>query len=135
MNCKNHPEKEAQARCTGCQEAFCPECLIEINGLPYCGSCKVMAADENGPTYEEHEMLPCSEATSALTFAIIGIFCLGIILGPVAVIKANKAKKMMDEDPRLSGRGKATAAQVIGWSVIALWLLGMIARFSAMASM
>ena len=133
MTCKNHPGVPAVDRCSGCAEAFCGDCLIEIQGQRYCGSCKVMAV-QGEPVYAEEAMLPCKEAGSALTYAIIGIFCFGIILEPMAISKALKAKKMIEANPRLSGSGKATAALIIGIVSLILWILGMIARFSAMSN-
>jgi uncharacterized RDD family membrane protein YckC len=41
MPCKNHPFVEDHlTRCSICAEAFCPDCIVEIGGLPYCLSCK-----------------------------------------------------------------------------------------------
>jgi len=128
MQCKNHPNVMAVDRCAGCAEAFCPNCLVSIQGKNYCASCKVMAVQ--GQPMVEQATIPCAEASSALTYAIVGIFCFGIILGPIAIIKALKAKKMMALNPRLTGSGKATAALVIGIVVACLWVLGMIVRAS-----
>ncbi|MBD5782381.1 DUF4190 domain-containing protein [Pelagicoccus sp. NFK12] len=131
MNCVNHPETPSDARCTGCQEPFCQDCLVEINGEKYCGSCKVMAVDSQAPVnLDQEETIPNKQAGEALIMAIIGIFCFGFILGPIAIYKASKAKKEMDEDPRQSGRGKATAAQVIGCIII---LLNVISILSVVA--
>jgi len=45
---------------------------------------------------------------------IIGIFfCFGIILEPLAIQKALKARKMIEANPRVTGSGKATAAHVL----------------------
>jgi len=41
MPCKNHPlVEEALVRCARCGEAFCPNCIVEIAGSPYCAVCK-----------------------------------------------------------------------------------------------
>ena len=41
MPCKNHPLVEDRlACCSRCAEAFCPDCIVEIGGLPYCLLCK-----------------------------------------------------------------------------------------------
>lgn len=41
MPCKNHPLVEDRlTRCSRCVEAFCPDCIVEIGGLPYCLDCK-----------------------------------------------------------------------------------------------
>jgi len=54
----------------------------------------------------------------------VGMFCcLAVILEPVALILAAKAKKKINADPRWTGRGMATAAQVIAVLIIVLWSL------------
>lgn len=126
MQCKNHPGVEAVGRCSGCAESFCQNCLIQIQGQPYCGSCKVMAVQ--GQPMVEAATMPCKEASEALKYAIIGIFCFGIILEPIAISKALKAKKMIELNPRLSGSGKAQAALIVAIIALVLWVLGMIAR-------
>lgn len=128
MQCKNHPEVAAVDRCAGCAEPFCSNCLVEVQGQKYCGSCKVMAV--SGQTMVEEATLPCKEADEALKYSLIGIICFGIILEPIAIVKALKAKKMIDANPRLTGSGKATAALIIGIVSLILWVIGMIARIS-----
>ncbi len=130
MDCRNHPGTEAVDRCAGCAEPFCPDCLVDIQGQRYCGECKVMALRDGPPPLPEDQTRECVEAGQALKYAIIGIFCFGMILGPVAIVKALKAKRMIEEDPRLSGSGKATAALWIGIVVFFLWALGMVAKFA-----
>lgn len=126
--CKNHPDAPAASRCAGCAESFCANCLVEMQGQKYCGACKVMAL-QGKPAVEE-AMLPCQEADEALKYAVIGLFCFGFILGPMAIMKANEAKKIMGLNPRLSGSGKATAATIIGWIGLILNLLGFAARMN-----
>jgi len=128
VSCKNHPTVPASDRCTGCAEAFCPDCLVEIQGRRYCGDCKVMAVSQ--PPVIEEATYPCKEAGEALKYAIIGIFCFGIILEPIAISKALKAKKLIEQNPNLTGSGKANAALAIAIVALGLWVLGMIARFS-----
>jgi hypothetical protein len=128
VQCKNHPDAEAIDRCAACAEPFCPNCLVEIQGQKYCGSCKVLAVQ--GQPVAVQATMPCKEASSALTTAIIGLFCFGIILEPIAISKALKAKKMMDLNPRLTGSGKANAALVIAIVGLVLWVVGIIARVS-----
>lgn len=131
MQCKNHPSVAAVDRCAGCAEPFCGDCLVEIQGKKYCASCKTMAL-KGPPIIAEGATIPCKEASDALTYSIVGLFCFGIVLGPVAISKALKAKKMIAENPRLTGSGKATAALIIGIVSLALWLLSIIARVSKM---
>lgn len=41
MLCRNHPEvAEGVRRCARCQSPFCRDCLVEIQGRPYCATCK-----------------------------------------------------------------------------------------------
>ena len=79
----------------------------------------------------EEATIPCKEAKEALLYSILGIFCFGIILEPIAITKALKAKKMIGLNPRLTGSGKATAALIVGIVALVLWILGIIARISA----
>jgi hypothetical protein len=87
-----------------------------------------------GAPMVEAATIPCKEADEALKYAIIGIFCFGIILEPMALMKASKAKKMMALNPRLSGSGKVTAAFVIASIGLVIWVLGMVARIAAIAN-
>ncbi len=130
MNCKNHAEASASARCAGCQEAFCENCLVVLDGNNYCGDCKVMAVRETPIIRDESKEEPCEEATKALKYALIGLFCFGFILGPMAIMSAVEAKKRFKEEPNLTGEGKATAAIIIGAIDFVFWLLGLILRFS-----
>jgi hypothetical protein len=132
MQCKNHPEVPALDRCAGCAEPFCQDCLVDIHGQKYCASCKVMALKGQAPVVEEAS-IPCKEANEALTYAIIGIFCFGIILEPIALSKAAKAKKMIDMNPRLLGSGKVTAARIIACIALVLWVIGLIYRVTSIS--
>ena len=129
IQCKNHPGVQATDRCAGCAETFCPNCLIAIGGQMYCGSCKVLAV--SGRPVVEQATIPSALADEALKYALIGILCFGIILGPMAIAKALKAKKEIASDPTLTGEGKANAALVIGIIVLLLWVMGLFARVSS----
>ena len=112
MECKNHPGTNAFDRCAGCAESFCPNCLVEMDGVKYCGACKVLAL-RGRPIQIEAALVPCKRANSALLLSIIGIFLLAIVLEPIAIAKAVKAKEEIDADLSLSGGGKANAALMI----------------------
>ncbi len=129
MQCKNHPESPAVDRCAGCAEPFCADCLVEMQGARYCGSCKVMALQGRPPAIEPS--LPCKEAGEALTYSIVGLFCFGIILEPIAIVKAVQAKKAMSMNPNLSGSGKANAALIIAIIGLVLWVIGLLSRFAS----
>lgn len=129
MSCRNHPQTSAVATCAGCAEPFCHNCLVQMGGQNYCGSCKVLALNGRVPTLE-NRMRPCTEAGEALKFALIGIFCVGFILGPMAIAKAVNAKKLMRDDPALLGSGKANAAIVVGIIVLANSLLNILYKLA-----
>ena len=80
------------------------------------------------PEIVEEATLPCKEANEALTFAIVGLFCFGIILEPIALVKASKAKALIDADPRLQGSGKVVAAIIIASIGFLFWALGMLSK-------
>jgi hypothetical protein len=42
--CIRHPAREAVARCPGCGEHFCRECVVEHAGVLLCSSCLAKAA-------------------------------------------------------------------------------------------
>ena len=63
-------------------------------------------------------MAPCKEADEALKYAIAAVFtslfCIGAVIGPIAIVKGTKARQMIAANPYLVGSGKATAAIIIG---------------------
>lgn len=71
------------------------------------------------------------EANEALRYAIIGIFCLGFVLGPMAIMKGTSAKKRIAADPSWGGEGTATAAQIIGGIEVGLYVLYILAAIVA----
>lgn len=110
------PDQERQLKpderlCSNCGKVtyagddVCRHCRLTISGVPYWGP-KTTAP----------------QAKEALQYAIGGILCCGFLL-PLAIIKGNEAKAAIDADPRLGGRGLATAAQIIGVIGILLFII------------
>jgi len=58
-----------------------------------------------------------SKAKIALVLGIIGLFLFGIILGPIAIVQANKAESL---------GAKATAGKVLGWIDTIFGILGIV---------
>ena len=110
--CQNHPTVPAIDRCAGCAEPFCANCMVELFGQRYCGSCKVMAIKDQ--PMPDMGVYPCKEAQTAFVTAIVGMFLFGIILGPVALSQAHKATQVLDANPQYTGREKVRAARIIG---------------------
>lgn len=108
-------------------ESFCPTCGDVVTD--YCFRCQNLAAtDYTGPKQTS------AEAKEALRFAIIGLFCFGFILGPLAIIRGTAAKKTIAQNPRLEGEGLATAAQIIGGIEILLNVAYFLMRIGALSS-
>ncbi len=124
--CQNHPQTAAVERCAGCAEAFCHNCIVEMQGVKYCGKCKVMGL--KAQPMLALARIPCKEATESMSMALGGlaavfgsIFCLAIplLLGGIgleitAMSKCSQARKMIAADPRLTGGEKATIGLVLG---------------------
>lgn len=126
MPCPNHPDVEGTVLCAGCRRMFCPNCVVTLGGFTYCGVCKNRAV-RDAQTVIEYKL-----PGEALKYSIVGIFCCGIILGPVGIVKGMQALGEIKANPQLPGKGKATAAVVIGGIDLVLNIIGMIIRFGAM---
>lgn len=127
MQCQNHPESGATGTCSGCAEPFCASCLVSVRGASYCAGCKSMVVTNLAP----QAVAVCSDAKAALGLAFVGLLFCGIVLGPVAIAKASSARKQIEANPSLGGKGWADAATVVGIVVIVFFLLGMGEKFSA----
>ena len=53
MKCVNHPEAEAEVRCTVCHKPLCSECQITLQDRDYCRHCL-----EEKVAREESSILP-----------------------------------------------------------------------------
>jgi hypothetical protein len=81
-------------------------------------------------SFDEALPMECPQANTALKYALVGLFCFGIVLGPLAIKNALDAKKLIALRPGMTGDGKATAALVIGIIDVALFFIGMFARLA-----
>lgn len=137
MHCAAHPGFTATGTCAACGRPVCDNCKVQMGWNIVCFQRKdrvaqgmqggsVPGAGQFGGSKEPILSTGTSpEAKQALAFAIVGIFCFGLILGIVAVIKANDAKRRIRRYG-LGGDGLATAALVIGIFDIAtgaLWTI------------
>lgn len=110
----------------------CPYCAEEIQDEALV--CRFCGRDLSKPIQLGNPQLQqgAKDASSALTMSIIGLFCFGIILEPIAIYMAGKAKKVLG--PNDAGYGKAQAAQVIGWIGLVLYIIVIIYNFSNLGS-
>jgi hypothetical protein len=124
VNCKNHAEVNAEKRCIGCAEPYCTTCTVEVRGQTYCADCKKMALTDGVNSIPHAALIPSGEAKESLTYALVGLLCFGIILGPMAISKGIEARKQMALNPQLTGWGKANAGIAIGSLSLVFWILG-----------
>jgi hypothetical protein len=82
-----------------------------------------------GQPVAESATIPCKEANTAMIWGIVSLFCLGVILGPVAIIQSMKAKELMNANPRLTGSGKATTGLILGIIGFVGHILVLVIRF------
>jgi len=104
----------------------CRNCGYSIAiGTQICPMCRAITSPDgiyHGPKRN------APGAVASLVMGIVGLFICGLILGPLAISKANDAKNAMALDPTLGGRGLATAGTVIGVIAIVGWAIAMLMR-------
>lgn len=96
MPCKNHPFVEDRlTRCSRCADTFCPDCIVEIGGLPYCLECKTESMRDlrSGVPFQQLDMATVGTRFVALLvdWLIIGLPLMVLafaVLIPVGVISA-----------------------------------------------
>lgn len=81
-----------------------------------------------GPPFPGRASMEAPGAKNALILGIFAFFCCGIVLGPLAIMNANKARSAIAMDPSLTGGGMATAGLVLGIISLVLNVVGIIAR-------
>lgn len=104
MPCKNHPFVEDRlTRCSRCAEAFCPDCIVEIGGLPYCLSCKTESMRDlrSGVPYRELDMATIGRRFGAIfidgLITMIPVMVIAfLVLLPLGMIEAQEG---MEELP------------------------------------
>ena len=107
----------------------CPACGNAIAiGSDICPMCRAITSPDgiyHGPK------ITAPGATAALVCGIIGLFICGVILGIVAIVKGNEAKRAIASDPTYGGGGMATAGIVLGILDLVGWAIILMMRLSA----
>jgi hypothetical protein len=107
----------------------CPRCGNAIAmGSDICPMCRAITSPDglyHGPK------ITAPGATAALVCGIIGLFFCGVILGIVAIVKGNEAKRSIASDPTYGGGGMATAGIVLGILDLIGWAIFLLVRLSA----
>lgn len=112
MQCINHADRAAAARCAGCAEALCPDCLVTVAGASYCRSCKGMAAKK--PPVLAGRMEMAAQAKGGVIIGLVGLILFTAVCGVVAIVLGVQARKAIAADPRVWGGGMAFAAICLG---------------------
>ncbi len=102
----------------------CRSCRQVIGLLdPMCPYCRAITSPDGmyrGPRYN------APGAVASLVLGIVGILFCGIVLGPIGIAQASKAKRDIATNPMYEGGGLATAGLVlsivatVAWAFIAL---------------
>lgn len=126
MPCKNHPFVEDRlTRCSRCAEAFCPDCIVEIGGLPYCLSCKTEAMRDlrSGVPVGVLDMASVGRRFVALfidglivTIPIIALIVL--VLVPFGLLDAEPQAGMEELPPALAIFGNIVVSLMAGAAYI-----------------
>jgi hypothetical protein len=106
----------------------CPRCKVAIAvGTAICPACRAITSPD-GIYHGLKTNAP--GAVKSLVFGIIGLLVCGVVLGPLAISEANKAKQAMAVDPTLGGEGMATAGKVLGILALIGWAIALFYRMS-----
>lgn len=83
MPCKNHPYVEDNlTRCSRCAEAFCPDCIVEIGGQPYCLPCKTESMRDLRSGVPVHDLDLASVGRRFVALWIDGL----VLLIPIVIV-------------------------------------------------
>jgi hypothetical protein len=104
----------------------CPRCHVAIAiGAAICPACRGVTSPDgiyHGPRFN------APGAVAAMVWGILGLVLCGIVLGPLAISRANAARKARAADPTLGGAGFATAGTVLGVIDLVLFVVVFFAR-------
>ncbi|TMQ25112.1 MAG: DUF4190 domain-containing protein [Deltaproteobacteria bacterium] len=112
----------------------CPRCMMPLTiGTPICPNCRAITSPDglyHGPR------LNAPGSVAALVLGIVGVvfFCLGVVLGPLAIWQSNAAKAAISRDPAYGGGGMATAGLVLGIISLLIGLLWMVGFLSGLSN-
>src|SRR5258705_3832205 len=79
--CARHSTREAAARCPGCGEFFCRECVVEHDGKLLCATC--LARSTAAREKRQHRLAVVRRAASAAAGALmlwLLFYCVGAML-------------------------------------------------------
>ena len=74
--CRLHPDREAVARCVGCETLYCRECVAEHDGRMLCSACLAQAPEVNRLQKQSSSwliVLLCFLSLAVFYFTLIGV--------------------------------------------------------------
>lgn len=85
--CTIHPEREAAARCVGCETFFCRECITEHEGRMLCVEChRKLAQTDPKPSPKKSRDLPALAPLWFLGRALLGWLFMWALLAFIGLI-------------------------------------------------
>jgi hypothetical protein len=78
--CRNHPEREAVARCLTCGRYYCRECITEHHNRMICGRCLRTAPETRRRRRLFSTLLAASRITGGVLVLWLTFYTLGSIL-------------------------------------------------------
>jgi hypothetical protein len=98
------PLPPGMVHCRSCRH------VIQMGDLicPYCRAITSPDGIYHGPKYN------APGAVQSMVFGIIGLLICGVVFGPLAIARANSAKREIAMNPTYGGGGYATAGLVLG---------------------
>lgn len=108
----------------------CPRCGLTVTiGTPLCPACRAITSPDglyHGP------LTNAPGAVASLVCGIIGLVFCQIVLGPIAIWQASRARAAMKNDPSLGGEGLATAGAILGVVDVVVFFLVLLSQLSKM---
>ena len=117
--CQRHPATAAAAPCAQCAAPLCEDCRVTAQGRSWCRACLTATVALLPPPTAG--TIRCREADQAFRLALIGIFVLGPVLEPIALVRASQARRLIAADTRLAGDAKVAIATAIAVAALAIW--------------
>lgn len=113
--CLNHETTPSQTTCADCGEAFCSDCVVEVEGRTLCGPCKnfLTRSWQQPPGVSGYALVSVVLALVAGLFAPLAMrsdsvtMWLALLVQGVAVVLGGLGLRAVELNPRLGGRSLA----------------------------
>ncbi len=115
-SCAKHPNNAAERTCGRCGDYMCAICATPVEGRLMCVKCfeHVEGAGELASARTSFKMPTFSMWLGIVSIVFGWANCIGLVLGPTAVVLGILALRQIAAKPALPGRGSAIAGIVCG---------------------